>query len=115
MQDALGHFPARLPTPDEQTLLASWLALAGDIAAAYVSSRRDDDPAYYRRIVVVTKSEDGPSHLVHAPAGSQKWVVFSRGPQQRIEVFMTLRAALNSIRAVLAESEIEAGRGKPGT
>jgi hypothetical protein len=114
MQDAIGHFPARLLTPEEHALVAEWLALAGDVAEAYVSNRRGDDPGYYRRIVIVTNSEDGPSHLVHAPTASQTWVVFSRGPQQTIEVFPTLRAALNSIRSVLAEPE-GVDRGKPET
>ncbi len=115
MQDAISHFPARLLTPEEHALVAEWLAGAGDIATAYVSNRRNDDPAYFRRIIIVTKPEDGPSHLIHAPAGSQNWVVFSRGPRQKIEVFPTLRTALNSVRPVLAESEVETDRGKPDT
>jgi hypothetical protein len=113
MQDTIGHFPARLLTPDEHALVAEWLSLAGDVAAAYVSNRRDDDPAYYRRIVVVTKPEDGASHLVHAPAGSRNWVVFTRGPEPRMEIFATLRAALNSICPVLTEPSIEADPAKP--
>jgi hypothetical protein len=113
MQDAIGHFPARLPTPDEQALVAEWLAAAGDIAQAYVSNRRGDDPAYYRRVIVVTKPDEGPSHLVHTSWSSGKWVVFVCGPASRVDVFPTLRAALNSIRPVLPEVGAEVGRSNP--
>jgi hypothetical protein len=50
MRDALHYFPARPLRPNENALVAEWLAGAGDIAAAYVSNRRTDDPAHYRRI-----------------------------------------------------------------
>ena len=113
MQDAIGHFPARLLTPDEQTLVAEWLAAAGDVAQAYVSNRRGDDPAHYRRIVIVTKPDEGPSHLVHTSWSSGKWVVFIFGPPSRVDVFPTLRAALNSIRPVLREVGAEVDRGDP--
>ncbi len=114
MQDAIGHFPARLPTPDENALLNKWLAAAGDIAAAYVSNRRGDDPAYHRRIVIVTKPDEGPSHLVHAPMRGADWVVLIRGLIPRIEVFPTLRAALNSIRPVLTDDGVLTDRREPG-
>ena len=113
MGDAIRHFPARLLTPDEHALLAEWLAGAGDIAEAYASNRREDDPAYYRRIVVVTKSSEGPSHLVHVPSGRKKWVVFSLGRRSQVQTFRTLRDALNSIRPVLPETEVCANRSKP--
>jgi hypothetical protein len=112
MQDAIGHFPARLLTPDENVMLAEWLAAAGDIAEAYVSNRRGDDPAYYRRIVIVTKPDDGPSHLVHASAATGKWIVLARGPTSRVDVFSSLRTALNSIRPVLPEVSVEVGRSQ---
>jgi hypothetical protein len=108
MQDAFGHFPARLPTPDENALVVEWLAAAGDIANAYVSRRFDDDPACYRRIVVVTKPDAGPSHLVYAPTGGQRWIVFSIGSPARLDIFPTLREALNSIRPVLLSEGIAA-------
>ena len=101
MPDAISYFPARPLTPVEHALLAEWLAVAGDIAVAYVSSRRGDDPAYYRRIVVVTNYDEGPSHLVHAPSGRDMWLVYSFHEEPRIRSFPTLRAALNSIRPVL--------------
>ena len=43
MKDMIRHLPARLLAPDERTLVAEWLAGAGDIAEAYVSDRRGDD------------------------------------------------------------------------
>src|SRR5271167_4602019 len=113
MGDSIRHFPARLLTPDEHGLLAEWLSAAGDIASAYVSNRRGDDPAYYRRIVIVTRPDEGPSHLVHAPTGRRDWVVFSRGPTYQIDIFPTLRAALNSIRPVLVEAGMEVDRSEP--
>jgi hypothetical protein len=103
MRNAISYFPARPLVPDERALVAEWLASVGDIAATYVSSRRGDDPAHYRRIVIVTKPDEGPSHLVHAPSGSDIWIVFSVGKRTRIRRFPTLRAALNSIRPVLAD------------
>jgi hypothetical protein len=113
MLDAIRHFPARLPTPEEQALVAEWLAHAGDIAAAYVSNRRGDDPAHYRRIVIVTKPDEGPSHLVHAPSGRKKWIVFSLGRKSQIQNFPNLRAALNHIRPVLADEGVKAFLAKP--
>lgn len=112
-QDAIGHFPARLLTPDEHALLGEWLAAAGDIAEAYVSNRRGDDPGYYRRIVITTTPGDGPSHFVHASLASGKWVVLVRGPNPLVDVFPTLRAALNAVRSVLPEIGAEADRSKP--
>lgn len=106
--DAIGHcFLARLLAPDEHALLARWLAAAQDVAEAYVSNRRDDDPVLYRRIVIVTRPSEGPSHLVHAPAGRKKWIVFSLGPKSQIQSYRTLREALNSIRPVLADPGAE--------
>jgi hypothetical protein len=113
MRDAIRHFPARLPTPEEQALVAEWLARAGDIAAAYVSHRRTDDPAHYRRIVIVANPEEGPSHLVHSPSGRKRWIVFSLGRKSQIQSFPSLRAALNSIRPVLLEQGVQASLGKP--
>ena len=85
--------------------MADWLALAGDVAATYVSSRRSDDPAYYRRIVVVTRPDEGPSHLIHAPSGRDIWIVFTLGQRTRIQRFPDLRAALNSVRPVLKDAD----------
>ena len=103
MQKATRHFPARLLTPGEHALVAEWLAVAGNIASAFVSDRRGDDPGHYRRIVVTMNSDDGPSHIVSAAAGRDIWIVFSLGRRMRIKRFRTLRAALNSIQPVLVE------------
>ena|GEM_PF-6860881 len=84
--------------------LAGWLASVGDIASIYVSSRSGDDPTHYRRIVIVTKPDEGPSHFVHASYGHDIWIVFSVGRRTTIQRSPTLRAALNSIRPVLADS-----------
>ena len=104
MKGATRHFPARLLTPDERALTAEWIASAGDIADAYVSSRRGDDPTFYRRIVVVTEPGEGPSHLIHAPCGRNNWIVFSLGRRTKVQRF---RAALNSVRPVLVETGME--------
>ena len=61
-------------------------------------------------IVIVTRPDEGPSHLIHAPMGRREWVVFSRGPAYQIDIFPTLRVALNSIRPVLVEAGMEADR-----
>jgi hypothetical protein len=81
------------------------LAAAGDIASAYVSDRRTDDPAMYRCVIVITNSDEGPSHLVHAPIDEAVWVVFRVGKGSRVEKYQTLRSALNSIRPVLVRED----------
>ena len=103
MHTALTKFPARPPTPDERVVLAEWLATAGDIALAYVSSRQTDDPALKHRIIVIGKAGEEPSHLVFAPAGRDIWIVLTRVQRTRLGRYKTLRAALNSIRPVLVE------------
>jgi hypothetical protein len=104
MKDTILKFPARPPTPVERALVVEWLAAAGDVALAYVSSRGADDPALKDRIIVITEPAKGPSHVVHAPTGRDIWMVFAAGRRTRIQRFQTLRAALNSIRPVLTES-----------
>ena len=83
--------------------MAEWIAAAGDIASAYVSSRRSDDPAVYHRIAITASMSDEPSHYVQALAGRDIFMVTTPGPGRRTKVirFPTLRAALNSIRPVL--------------
>jgi len=100
----VNRYPARLLTPGERGLVTEWLAAAGDIVAAYVSSRRSDDPTLLNRIIIVTHADSTPSHLVHAPSGRDIWIVFSLGARTRIRRFRTLDAALNSIRPVLVEA-----------
>jgi len=103
MRDMILKFPARPLTPIERALVNEWIAGAGDITLAYVSTRGGDDPALRDRIIVMTDPEKGPSHLIHAPMGRNIWMVFSAGRRTRIQRFQTLRAALNSVRPVLAE------------
>ena len=107
MKDVIRHLPARLLTLAERALVAEWIARAGDITEAYVSSRRGDDPALYNRIVIVTNPEAGPTHLVHAPSRRDIWIVLSLGRRTKVQRFRTLRAALNSVRPVLVETGLE--------
>jgi hypothetical protein len=104
VRDAIGQFPARRLSPDEHALVVEWLAAAGDVISAFVSNRRSDDPALHHRIVITTGPDDGPSHYIHAPSGRDIWIVFASGPRTRVRRFQSLRAALNSIRPVLAEA-----------
>jgi hypothetical protein len=97
--------PARPLTPDERTVLAEWLAAAGDITLAYVSNRQSDDPALKHRVVVISGNGGNPSHLVFAPAGRDIWIVVATGQRTRLRRHKTFRAALNSIRPVLVDVE----------
>ena len=101
MRDVLLRYPPRDLAPHERQLVHDWLALAGDVPAAYVSERRTDDPALYRRIVISLTANAEPTHLIHAPTGMRLWVKVTVAPDMRIEMFDTLAAALNSIRRVL--------------
>lgn len=101
MRDVLLRYPPRDLAPHERQLVHDWLALAGDIPAAYVSERRSDDPALYRRVVISAAANAQPTHLIHAPAGMRLWVKVTVAADMRIEMFDTLTAALNSIRRVL--------------
>jgi hypothetical protein len=105
MLNAISRFPARRLTPDENALVAEWLAAAGDVASAYVSNRRSDDPALRRRIIIATGPEDVPSHIVHASRGRNIWMVCSLGRRTKMRRFPTLQAALNSIRPVIVDAE----------
>jgi hypothetical protein len=95
-------FPPRELSPFEWELVRDWLALASDVSDAYVSTRRSDDPALYRRVVVSDAPHGRPTHLVHRPGDQNLWVRMTIGPYPQIAMFGTLRAALNSIRAVLS-------------
>lgn len=96
-------FPPRELSAFERELVREWLALAGDISAAHVSSRRSDDPALYHRIVVSDAPDGQPTHLIHQPDGFDLWVKMTIGSDPQIQMFGTLRAALNSIRHVLVD------------
>jgi hypothetical protein len=106
MQDVLLRYPPRELSPLERELANEWLALAADISAAYVSGRKSDDPALYRRIVITDGSEGHPTHLIHCPERLRLWVKMTLGPNQRVEMFDTLQAALNSIRPVLSDGRV---------
>jgi hypothetical protein len=96
-------FPPRLPRPDERALLADWLAAAGDISLAYVSSRKGDGPAIYRRIVITVDEDEEPSYLINARMGTNVWIVDSYHREYEALPFASLREALNSIRPVLPD------------
>jgi hypothetical protein len=101
--DKSGMFPARLIRPEERALVAAWLAAAGDIFLAYVSSRRGDSQEFYRRIVITVGDDEEPSYLINAPKGTNVWVVHPYSPEQQVVHFASLREALNSIRPVLTD------------
>jgi hypothetical protein len=105
MQTVCHKFPARPLTPDERVVLAEWLAAAGDIALAYVSSRQSDDPALKNRIAIITEVGGQMSHLAFAPAGRDIWIVLAKGQRTRLRRYKTLHAALNSIRPVFAPTD----------
>jgi hypothetical protein len=94
-------FPPRPLDEKEQALVDEWLALSGDVLMAYVSQRRSDDPRLYRRVVIAGGPTPRPSHIVHAPSGAAGWLVTTVGPPVAVQVFDTLRDALNSVRQVL--------------
>ena len=82
------------------------VAQAADISGAYVSGRKTDDPALYRRIVITDGSDGEPTHLIHCPERLRLWIKMTLGPNQRVEMFDTLQAALNSIRRVLSDGRV---------
>lgn len=94
-------FPPRLLRPEERQLLAEWLAAAGDIASAYVSSRKNDDPEVRRRIVISAAGNDEPTYFIDTPAGTDLWIVIQIQPDMEAYEFRSLREALNFVRPVL--------------
>ncbi|HET6194401.1 MAG TPA: hypothetical protein VFE12_01555 [Acetobacteraceae bacterium] len=99
--DILLRLPPRALAPDERDLVAEWLGLASDIPTAYVSARQIDDPVMFRRVVISASPDGRPTHTIHAPAGRRLWVRLTIGGEPVVELFDSLRAALNSIRRVL--------------
>jgi hypothetical protein len=94
-------FPPRLVSPPERELVIQWLSRAGDVPLTYVSERRSDDPALFARIIIGIGPGIGPTHLIHAPKTmNDLWCKTTISPLQ-VEIFDSLRAALNSIRDVL--------------
>jgi len=100
--EVLLAFPPRPLDEGERALVDEWLALAGDVLMAYVSLRRSDDPRLYRRVVISGGPTPRPSHIVHAPLGTAGWLVTTIGPPADVQVFDTLREALNAVRRVLS-------------
>lgn len=98
-------FPPRELSPLERALVDEWLASAGDIADAYVSTRRSDDPAVYRRVVITEARARRPKFMIHSPGDLNLWVKVTVAPKQ-VETFPNLRDALNSVRRVLPDGEI---------
>lgn len=102
-------FPPRPVTDWERSIVVEWFAATQfgglDIAQAFVSERRGDDPMLAGRIVIVEEPAKAPTHVVYAPAGSTFWVVASARPLGDLQRFRSLRAALNSIRAVFDEPD----------
>lgn len=94
-------FPPRLLRPDERELLAEWLAAAGDIASAYVSSRKNDEPEIRRRIVVSVTGDEEPTYFIDTPSGTDLWIVVQLRPDMEAYEFGSLRQALNFVRPVL--------------
>jgi len=101
--------PPRPLRPDERELVAEWLAAAGDVASAYVSTRGGDDLEIYGRIVITVVGGGEPSYLIDTPAGTDLWIVVQCLPELHAHQFGTLREALNFVRPVLCQS-IEWGR-----
>ena len=101
--DVLRTLPPRPLGPGERQLLATWLAVAGDVALAYVSERRSDDPAIYRRIVIAMEADCVPTYLIHTPTNMDIWVLMHVSPEFEGRSFDSLRDALNFIRPVLSK------------
>jgi len=114
--------PPRPLRPEERRLLEEWLAFAGDVSSAYVSSRRNDDPYHYRKIVITIEGDGEPSFLVDTPQGTDLWIVIQCRPVPDAIQFASLREALNFVRPVLpdpARRTVDRGRsversGVPG-
>ena len=114
-------FPSRLLRPDERTLVADWLAAAGDVSLAYVSSRKGDGSAIHRRIVIIVEEDEEPSYVINAPKSTNLWIVHPYCPEHEAVPFNSLREALNSIRPVLPDprkadtgvTPVRIGRQKP--
>jgi hypothetical protein len=100
------HFPARRLTPAEHALVAEWLAVAGDVPSAFVSNRGSDDPSLVGRIVISVEPGQGPSHLIHASAGRDIWMMFVLAEKGRLRRFPSLVAALNFIRPVFKHAAV---------
>lgn len=101
-QEAL---PPRLLRADERNLVEEWLAAAGDVASAFVSSRRSDSPAIYRKIVITVEGDGEPTYLIDTRAGTSLWIVIRCRPALDAYEFGSLREALNFVRPVLPDPD----------
>jgi hypothetical protein len=97
-QEAL---PPRLLRADERSLVEEWLALAGDVSSAYVSTRLGDNPKTYRKIVITVEGDGEPTYLIDTPLGTDIWIVVTCRPIPDACEFQSLREALNFVRPVL--------------
>lgn len=105
--DVLQTLPARSLRPDERDVVAEWLAVARDIASAYVSQRQSGDPEIYSKVVIIEEAGSGPSYLIYTPANREIWIVMHIGPPVEVHRFDSLRGALNFVRPVLSEKMSE--------
>jgi len=96
--------PPRPLRPEERDLLAEWLAAAGDVSKAFVSSRRSDSSAIYRKIVISVELDGEPTYLIDTPAGTDLWIVVQCRPVPDAYQFDSLRDALNFIRPALTDA-----------
>lgn len=94
-------FPARSPTDGEREILRGWLGTTEEFTA-FVSERRGDDPAIFRKIVISRRATKQRLYFVHAPLGSDVWIVVSATEGEDIERFPTLRAALRFVTSTTA-------------
>ncbi len=102
-------FPPRPVSDWERSVMTEWFAATQrdglGIARAFISERRGDDPMLVGRIAIVERPAKVPTHVVYSPAGSTFWVVASTRLLGDLQRFRSLRAALNSIRAVFDEPD----------
>jgi hypothetical protein len=106
MVDVLLTFPARLPNSEERQLVDAWLAATQGEAGVYIADRRYDDPRIRHHILIFTRNAGLPTHVVHAPTTIPCWLVSRRSGKERVDIFGTLRDALNSIHDVFAVEEL---------
>lgn len=93
-------FPPRSIGDNEREILRQWFVETTDIAAAFACERRGDDPAYYRRIVIIEAGMRQPSYLVHCPDGTDVWLLTTLGEEHEVQMFPSLRTALQAVRPV---------------
>jgi hypothetical protein len=106
---------ARVLTLAERALVAEWIACAGDVGEAYVSDRRDEDPALRNRVVIVTRPEDGPTHVFHAPArraADTELIIVDDGAAVICEIGITKRVIVRRSLAAVNDEKRSSIWGK---